>query len=361
MNAANADQRSDIYTLGATLYHLLTGTTPYIGTTPLQVMMQHVQEPLEHPLSRKTDAEPQLCSVICKMMEKRPEMRYQNCPELLEDLQIIKQGQGNLSSESPFDSLNGSISKTPRKTAPKSLMLIGALSLACICSLTLLLLNNNDLEANSETPPDELTTKTPPLTPSTDIARNRSQSKPKRTKTEALPTSKPLTHKLTQALTELQNQNTISAIGSDKYSISQGHISLDLSDNMGLKDVSALQGLPIENINLNGTSVTNLSMLKNCGIKKLRARNLDLDLRQLQGFNLTYLELGYIDDLSHLPKLPLKKLEMVHFSGASLDVLNHLNLDELIISSGTTHFLPKGPIYLKGLEIQQFISRNTPR
>ena len=359
LNAANADQRSDIYTLGATLYHLITGTTPYIGSTPLQVMMQHVQEPLEHPQSRKADANTQLCSVICKMMEKRPEMRYQNCTELLEDLEIIKLGYGTLSSESPFDSLNGSLPSKQQQTKSKPLLLIGTLSLACIFGLTLLLLNNKDIEHTTEAPSISSPNKISATTESSPVQIIVPNPQP--ISSESRPIRQVLHHKLDQALKRLQNQNTISAIRSDKHTINQGQISLDLSDNMGLKDISALQGLPIEHINLNGTSVTNLNTLKNCGIKKLQVRNLDLDLRELEGFQITHLELGYIEELSHLPVLPLKTLKMVHFSGSSLEVLNRLSLDELIISGGTSNFLPKGPIDLKGLEIQRFISRNTPR
>jgi serine/threonine protein kinase len=355
LNATNADQRSDIYTLGATLYHLITGTTPYIGNTPLQVMMQHVQEPLEHPQSRNATADTQLCSVICKMMEKRPEMRYQNCSELLKDLQIIDQGKGTLSSESPFDSLNGSMPTKKQTKKKKPYTLITTLSFACLVALFFLLQNDNE---PSTTEPLITSAEIPPTIP----VKSPSQiTPPKRIPIKTKTIAHKLTSSLTQALKRLQSQNPIPTIGSEKFTIAHSKISLDLSDNMGLKDIAALQDLPIEKINLNSTSVTNINTLKNCGIKELHAHNLEFDLRQLEGFQLTHLKLGYIDDLSHLPKLPLKKLEMIHFSGSSLKILNSLTLDELIISAGASNFLPKGPIHLKGLEIQRFISRNTPK
>lgn len=77
----NLDSRSDIYSLGAALFHMLTGKVPYDGETPLHVMLKHMNDPL--PDARKVV--PQVCEatrqLIFKMMAKRPEGRFQTAQD----------------------------------------------------------------------------------------------------------------------------------------------------------------------------------------------------------------------------------------------------------------------------------------
>src|SRR5262249_2271996 len=81
-NAHEADIRSDIYSLGCTLYHLLAGRPPFPTGTPLQKLTAHVnKKPL--PLTEVRDDLPEgLMLVLERMMAKNPKHRYQTPAEV---------------------------------------------------------------------------------------------------------------------------------------------------------------------------------------------------------------------------------------------------------------------------------------
>ena len=85
-DASTVDCRTDIYSLGATLYYLLTGTYPFKANTPMQMMMKHINESLDEPVKRNPAIPPVLSDIIVKMMEKDREKRFQTCEEVQEEL-----------------------------------------------------------------------------------------------------------------------------------------------------------------------------------------------------------------------------------------------------------------------------------
>lgn len=86
-DAANVDARADIYSLGCTLYVLVTGKPPFEGQTALEVITKHANEPIVPPELIVSRVPKQLSQIILKMTAKRPEDRYQNMGEVIKELE----------------------------------------------------------------------------------------------------------------------------------------------------------------------------------------------------------------------------------------------------------------------------------
>jgi serine/threonine-protein kinase len=81
------DIRSDIYSLGATLFHMVTGRVPFPGSNPAVVMTRHLNDPLERPADLSPDVSRCTSQLIERMMAKDRDQRYQTPTELIADLQ----------------------------------------------------------------------------------------------------------------------------------------------------------------------------------------------------------------------------------------------------------------------------------
>ena len=76
------DARSDIYSLGAVAYALLTGRPPFDGSNPMDVMIAHVRDEVECPSQHQADVPTDLERVILKCLAKSPEDRFQDVDSL---------------------------------------------------------------------------------------------------------------------------------------------------------------------------------------------------------------------------------------------------------------------------------------
>jgi serine/threonine protein kinase len=88
-----ADIRADLYSLGCTMYFLLTGQAPFAGGTAAEKMFKHQFDEPRSIQERRPETPPGLGNVVRKLMAKRPEDRYQTPAELAVDLEAILAGK----------------------------------------------------------------------------------------------------------------------------------------------------------------------------------------------------------------------------------------------------------------------------
>jgi serine/threonine-protein kinase len=86
------DIRSDLYSTGATLYHMITGNPPFVGTSAAVVITKHLTTQVTHPKEKNPNLSDGICQIVLRMMEKEQADRYQSAAELLQDIDVLVNG-----------------------------------------------------------------------------------------------------------------------------------------------------------------------------------------------------------------------------------------------------------------------------
>lgn len=81
-----SDERSDIYSLGITIFEMLTGTVPFDGDSTVAVAVQHIQDEIPAPSTVAADIPVSIDKIVLKCTQKKPDRRYQSVAELITDL-----------------------------------------------------------------------------------------------------------------------------------------------------------------------------------------------------------------------------------------------------------------------------------
>lgn len=99
----NVDLRADIYSLGATLYHMVTGQVPFEGSNPSAVMHKHLKAEPTPPDHINPGLSSGIAEIIEVCLAKNPDQRYASTADLLEDLEAVARGEPPLQARKVFD------------------------------------------------------------------------------------------------------------------------------------------------------------------------------------------------------------------------------------------------------------------
>lgn len=81
-----SDERSDLYSLGITIFEMLTGTVPFDGDSTVAVAVRHIQDEIPAPSTVANDIPVSIDKIVLKLTQKKPDRRYQSATELITDL-----------------------------------------------------------------------------------------------------------------------------------------------------------------------------------------------------------------------------------------------------------------------------------
>src|SRR5262249_38917295 len=120
---------SDIYSLGATYYALLTGRPPFRGDSLYQVMDGHCSGPIPDPRLLAPSISPACSAIVRRSMAKQPGERYSGAGQMLTALETALSGQELAESSGP-DSLIPRLDGTSRRRAVRSRRVLAIVGVA---------------------------------------------------------------------------------------------------------------------------------------------------------------------------------------------------------------------------------------
>ena len=118
-DSKRADHRADIYSLGCTLYYLLTGKPPYSGDSIMQRLIAHHHKAIPSLIEARPDATAEINAIFQRMLAKSPEDRPQSMAEVIQGLESARSSLGDGRALRVFDD-SDEVSKATGKTSSRS-------------------------------------------------------------------------------------------------------------------------------------------------------------------------------------------------------------------------------------------------
>ena len=120
MALTDIDFRADIYSLGTTLYHMVTGTVPYNATTAMAIIMKHINEDFPVPTQFNPEISDECTMLIQIMMSKEREDRQRSWGELRNDIERVLDGKMPNSTAPPAETVIGDSPAKQKEKEKKS-------------------------------------------------------------------------------------------------------------------------------------------------------------------------------------------------------------------------------------------------
>jgi serine/threonine-protein kinase len=136
----NADVRSDIYSLGCTVYFMLTARPPFPDGTVLQKLLQHQSEEPTDPRGLRADLPDDLLRILRRMLVKAPNQRYQEPAALMRDLIAVANNSG-LPTPATISSLWPSSAQRRRRPLVRHLPWLAPVAVLLVASLIVAIVN----------------------------------------------------------------------------------------------------------------------------------------------------------------------------------------------------------------------------
>jgi len=334
------DFRTDIYSLGCTLFHLLTGRRVFEDESPFSAAVKHINDAppaLEEVLP---ECPPALASLLCRMLSKDPADRQQSYPELIAEILQVRQ-----SLQEPVKRVGGGPRAGRAPGSRKSAWILNSILAMLVLAVAALGIYvfapwQSWLQALQATPP--LTESAGLRGFQVDVSRLKPDEQ------------------LAQVMDKLRELNP-AFTGKEKYTIEEGEVVELAFSSVGLTnlwpvsalphlrslkcagdakaqvpsalaDLSPLRGMWLEELDCSWTQVSDLSPLRDMDLKVLHCRGCPLkDLGALRNHSLSDLDCAFtqVRDLSPLKGMPLKSLRCEAAPLKSLDPLRELPLQRL--------------------------------